>query len=248
MRSAFIRQSSPPDRAKLSRRTVAFVLALIVHLLVLILLLRQAPPPPLKVEERMPTTFALLPEAKKEAAQSSAAAKTKHIKSQAAQKSPAPVPAPPIAQPPPFPWPLIAMDKEQFAAGDIANLPSHKDSSGSAGAGQNSGSAYGPGEGPGGAQLYDADWYRKPSDAELASYLPDGAPAKGWGLIACKTVEHNHVDNCQTLGESPLGSGFARAVRLAAWQFLIVPPRINGRPIIGAWVRIRIDYTQRSAS
>lgn len=135
-----------------------------------------------------------------------------------------------------------------MAAGDIANRPSKQDASGSAGAGQNSGSAYGPGEGPGGVQLYDADWYRKPSDAELASYLPEGAPTKGWGLIACKTVEHYHVENCQTIGEYPLGSGFARAVRSAAWQFLVLPPRINGRPIIGAWVRIRIDYAERSAS
>jgi protein TonB len=44
------------------------------------------------------------------------------------------------------------------------------------------------------------------------------------------------------MGESPLGSGFARAVREAAWQFRVLPPRINGQPVIGAWVRIRITY------
>src|SRR3546814_9935806 len=103
---------------------------------------------------------------------------------------------------------------------------------------------YGPGEGPGGERLYEADWYRKPTNAELSFYMLANAPSTGWGLIACQTVEHYRVDNCRTLGESPLGSGLARAVRQAAWQFLVRPPRIGGRPVIGAWVRIRIDYPE----
>jgi protein TonB len=102
----------------------------------------------------------------------------------------------------------------------------------------------GPGEGPGGVQLFEAEWYRRPTNAELSPFLPNNAPAQGWGLVACKTVDHYHVDNCQTLGESPLGSGFARAVRLAAWQFLVLPPRVNGKVQVGSWVRIRIDYTR----
>jgi hypothetical protein len=97
-------------------------------------------------------------------------------------------------------------------------------------------------------QLYEAEWYRRPTDVELGGYMPANAPPDGWGLVACKTIEQYHVENCQTLGESPPGSGFARAVRQAAWQFLVRPPRIDGKPQVGAWVRIRIDYTRRVVS
>ncbi len=111
------------------------------------------------------------------------------------------------------------------------------------GTGRDSASIYGPGEGPGGARLYNAEWFREPSRAELAGYMPARSPPGGWAMIACHTIPDNHVDNCRELGESPLGLGRARALRQAAWQFRIKPPRIGGRKLVGAWVRIRIDFT-----
>ena len=65
---------------------------------------------------------------------------------------------------------------------------------------------------------------------------------EGWGLIACRTLPENRVDNCIELDQSPRGSHLASAVRQAAWQFRVRPPRKNGKPLIGEWVRIRIDY------
>ena len=101
--------------------------------------------------------------------------------------------------------------------------------------------------GPGGERLYNPDWFRKPTDTELATYLPKRNPGEGWGAIACRTIENHRVEDCQILGESPGGSGYGRAVLNAAWQFQVIPPRINAKPQIGVWVRIRIEYTQRGA-
>ena len=152
------------------------------------------------------------------------------------QTTPLPVPTTPPVQ-------IIKLSRADFAASDISKIPRRAESSADSGtAGQNSGAAYGPGEGPGGARLFRAEWYREPSRAELSGYITRGAPPGAWAEIACQTIDHYHVENCQQLGESPAGTGLSRALRQAAWQFLIRPPRIGGKPIPGAWVRIHFDF------
>jgi hypothetical protein len=150
------------------------------------------------------------------------------------------MPIPPIISKKP-PVRMIEMSKADMAAADISKLGK---GAGAVSGNSSGASAYGPGEGPGGAKMYNAEWYREPSRAEIGGYLPNGVPPGAWGMIACKTIEHYHVENCMQLGESPPGSGLARALRLAAWQFLVRPPRIDGKPVLGAWVRIRFDITQ----
>ena len=140
---------------------------------------------------------------------------------------------------------------ELFEAVDITKLPNHSkdagESTADAGSGKDSTSVYGPSQGGGGGEpLYNAEWYREPTHAELAGYLPNGAPPGSWGMIACRTVEKFHVEDCRELDESTPGGGLARALRQAAWQFRVRPPRVGGHTLVGAWVRIRFDFTEKS--
>jgi len=63
--------------------------------------------------------------------------------------------------------------------------------------------------------------------------------------VACKTIPDNCVENCQSIGESPPGSGLGKALRLAGRQLRIRPPTINGKPMIVTWVLVHIDYRKR---
>lgn len=262
MRSAFYQPLWDPRRGSLRRRSAAVVLTLVAHILVVLLLLRLAPTPPTPpAAEPPPLTFRMLPDARvapTRASRDETVARVKRASSGAspppskAAVAPAATPATPRSPLPPFPA-MLPGGLALFDAGDRSRLPSHPedDDSGNAGAsgpgdGKDSVAAYGPGEGPGGERLYDAQWYREPTHAELAYYLPSGVTNPGWALIACRTVANYRVDDCRALGESPIGSGLARAMRQAAWQFRVLPPRIGGRSVIGAWVRIRIDWTDRA--
>jgi protein TonB len=235
MRSASSRQTSYLDRPSLPSRIAAFLLAIGVSLLIVFMLLTLGALPPHITDTGLKLiTLRLEPEAGSAPKQEQAVAKPKRAK--------------PVV--PPLPPPIIpklnmlVLSKEEFAATDIAKLSPHPaEASENAGAGQGSGSAEGAGEGPGGEKLYNAEWYREPSKAEMATYMPAGQSEDAWAMIACKTIERYRVEDCQELAESPPGSGLSRALRLASWQFLVRPPRIGGRPMVGAWVRIRFDFT-----
>jgi len=97
------------------------------------------------------------------------------------------------------------------------------------------------GTAPNGEPLYAASWYREPRDDELRGYLST-ASGPGWGLIACRTAPDYRVEDCVGLDEYPTGSQINRAVLAASWAFQVRPPRLGGRPMVGSWVRIRIDY------
>jgi len=178
-------------------------------------------------------------------------AKNEPQKAAAPTKRPEEISPPTLAVPPKAivpvtmapPSSFIPMSNADMASGDISKMA--KGGGGSSGG--NSSKAYGPGEGPSGQRLYRAEWYREPSNAELAGYMTERAADAQWADIACRTIENYHVDNCQALGESPPGSGLARALRQAAWQFLVRPPRIDGKPQVGAWVRIHFDFIRGEA-
>lgn len=170
----------------------------------------------------------------------------------AAVRPPAPLQKPEQAPPSP-PAPVtpgfIHMSHDEMASSDISRMPkSAGNGGGGGGGGGGSGGGEGAGKGPGGQILYNAKWYREPTPAETGPYIKASVPPGAWATIACRTVEHFHVEDCEILDEMPRGTGLGHQIQQAAWQFLVWPPRINGKPQVGEWVRIRFDITRRSGS
>lgn len=255
MAAASYLPSSDRDRPPLWRRAAGIVLALVAELLLVAMLLTLAPEATRRLAETT-ATFRLLPEPRLAPVRTRTVARIKRPSGGASPRARTRPAVAAAAPPPSAPRSnafanVVPLTRAELDAADIATMPTHPAATqaeaadaGGTGVGKGSGPDDGSGAGPNGERLYDADWYVRPTDAELSPYLRAGAPRTGWGEVACQTVEDHRVENCEQLGESPLGSGFARAVREAAWQFRVMPPRIGGRPMIGAWVRIRIDYTE----
>jgi protein TonB len=236
-------------RESLRRRSTALILASVLHVGLLLLLLNLAPPEMFEDSQSKPTTVTLVPgeEAppapepepadKPRPAGGGAPAKAVQAPPRPAPISrPRPAPAQPSDEPPLELWEGM----EKF---NLANVPSSgpAKTAGTPGASADAGDAV-VGTAPGGQPLYGAQWHRRPSGAELATYLP-ARMQNGWGMVACRTAPDYRVEDCKEIGQSPAGSGLSRAVRLAAWQFRVRPPRVGGKSMVGEWVQIRIEWT-----
>jgi protein TonB len=225
------------DRPPLRRRASGLALALAVNLVLILVLLGMSKFAPMARHASETLTIDLQPESKSSA---SPAEQQKPVEEPRVKPRPVPKP-PPIILPvkptivPPTPQPWIEMTHEEMTAADVRNLPK-------AGAGGGNGAAGDSevvGKGPHGEALYAAEWAREPTNAEIGGYWP-GSTA-GWGVIACKTVAGNRVEDCFEISQSPRGSHLASAVRQMAWQFRVRPPRKNGQAMVGEWVRILIS-------
>ena len=235
-------------RASPRRRALSFLLALAIEILLLVAFFT------LNFRDKRPefqggtlSTFDVSAESEQDR---SAAAQKKQDERTAETRPPRP--APPVPKPVvELPTPnldMLEVTREVYRAADISRLGSNAPGyvrsadAGSAGGG-NAGDSQRVGTGPDGQPLYAAEWYREPTDTELGGYLPKTMPeGGGWGLIACKTAPRFRVTDCVELGQGPAGSHLAGAARQAAWQFLVRPPRVGGKSMVGEWVRIRIDY------
>lgn len=136
-------------------------------------------------------------------------------------------PAPPPAAPPP-PAPPAAESGPVYGPPDTGR-PSSDDTAR-------------VGTAPNGEPLYAAQWYRRPGK-EFDGFLSAARP--GWGLMACRTIPDFYVTDCVALGETP-GSLLSRSMLAGSGVLRVRPPRLGGRSLVGAWVRIRIDYSVRS--
>jgi protein TonB len=243
MRSASYQQSSYGSQTTRSR-IAAGLLALAAGIALFLLLLTMGVLPDRLTESNVLATFDVRPKADTDTRSAPKAAPP-------ATPTPRREVTPPIIVPPLpptiFPPEMIILSRRDFAAADIATIaPAPNSGGGSDGTAETADNGAGDavGTGPDGQPMYNAQWYREPTRAEMATYMPKrrlGGDA--WGLIVCRTIERYRVDDCHQLGESP-GSGLSGAMRQAAWQFLIRPPRKGGKPMIGAWVRIRFDITE----
>jgi protein TonB len=227
-------------RPSARQRVLVIGLTLLAELIFLLILLGFGPTTFADRKGGTPTLVDLIEAERAPApdpAPSPAAAAQEQVRPKELPRAPVPV-VPPVRN---ARSPFLELTREEFAAADISKLGS---AGGQAATGRGETSAS-VGTGPGGVTLYRAEWYREPSDAELAYYLPKRTIAPGaWAEVACKTIADNRVENCQALGESPPGSGLAHAIRQAGWQFRIRPPRIDGKPQVGTWVKVHIEFTR----
>lgn len=246
--------SDPDGRRKLIGLTLAiFVEALLILLLFSLGIVRRDPVP-------MRDSLVTVTVSERAAAEAEEPApKPADSSDAAASQEAATVPRPdrvepqPAAQPSATPAPaLIPVSPRGMREFDIARAPSARPIPGAQPIGPVDTPRPGDsqriaGSGPNGEPLYAARWYREPSDDELRGYLST-ASGPGWALINCRTAPQFRVEDCELVGEAPQGSNMGQAVLAAAWQFKVRPPQIGGRPQVGEWVRIRIEYSIRPAA
>ena len=232
-------------RAHLGRRTIAAIATVFFEALILLAIwsLSQSNEPP-KAKGELVSTFDTAEEPKQEEEKKQDEKPTPQQPKETAVQ-PAPVP---VAPPLPLPTLPPSIPISQKPAPPVQTAPPAKGPPVKPGA-----PAYGPpniggttsmdskrvGTAPDGQPMYAASWYRKPMQGELDGYLST-AERPGYGTIACNTAPDYRVENCVLVDEYPDHSNYGRAVLAAAWQFKVRPPRIGGREVIGAWVRIRI--------
>ncbi|MEH3047148.1 hypothetical protein [Sphingomonas adhaesiva] len=242
--SAYRAQSSPGSRV------VSAALSIGIAALILFALLRLSGilPPADFGNGRPLSTFDVRSEGTR--AQQPTREKTREQVRKAAARAEAPaervrpdVPQPPAPTPPLVLPGVMILSQSDYAASDVSRIKGTAPARSTDPDETTQTADSAPiGRGPGNAAVYAGDWVRRPTAAEMHPYLSKRART-GIGVILCRTAPRNRVDDCREVGETPPGTGLAGTARQAAFQFLIRPPSIGGKPVIGAWVQITYDFT-----
>lgn len=148
--------------------------------------------------------------------------------------APSPLPAPP--EPAPEPAPQIGASAIQTGEGR-----------GQGGQGDGLGSGVGPGQGSG-AGSAPPRLIRAPERRELrALHPPEALRARRGGTVSmrCRIRADGMLEACAALRETPPGQGFGAAAVRAAPYFRFEPPSIDGRPVGGQAVTLRVEFMVR---
>ncbi len=228
------------------RRATAIAVALAIEVLLLLALLSlglsgEPPPKPLVTDVRLSSEDVAEPEPEEPTPEKAEPSPAQQSQPQPVETStpvlaPAPVPVPVITLPqaPPAPAPPPPAERPRPPAAVIGPVYGPPDTGG-----PKSDDSERVGTAPNGEPLYAAKWYTEPG-ADFRGYLSSASP--GWGLMACRTIPDFYVTDCVPLGETQ-GSMLTRSMLAGSGTLRVRPPRLGGRSLVGAWVRIRIDYT-----
>lgn len=118
---------------------------------------------------------------------------------------------------------------------------------GQGGEGPGTGSGVGLGDGMG-AGSSPPRLIRAPERAELrALHPPQALRARQGGMasIRCRIRSDGTLEACEAVRETPAGQGFAAAAVRSAPYFRFEPPRVDGRPVGGQAVTLRVEFMVR---
>ena len=252
-------------REERSRRTSAFVVVLIVHVLILwwLALTRDVaflePNPPIDV-----TLFPGSPPAGSSGAAGEAAAAPTIVHRPPVVLKPFPDAFQAPVEPVPVPQPLIVGSASTPipTLTDSLSVQSAASTGAASGAGQGAGAAIGQGQGAGnggggtgtgtgdgvgsGAGSSGLRWIRELTRAERHELFPSRAQRRrisGQAVILCRINRDTTVTHCRDESERPTGWGFGRAAVRAAQYMRIRPRVVNGVVQDGARERITVPFT-----
>ena len=88
-----------------------------------------------------------------------------------------------------------------------------------------------------------ADWYKRPSNADVRAVWPAAALKLGSGGVAeilCRVNVHGAAEDCRVVSETPANKGFGEAALMLTPQFLFKPATVGG---VAAPSEVRIPIT-----
>ncbi|WP_282009644.1 TonB family protein [Brevundimonas aveniformis] len=164
-----------------------------------------------------------------------------------APATPSRVHVPPEPPPPEAPEPAFIAPPEPAAepTPQIGAAPTETgEGRGQGGQGEGLGSGVGPGMGSGSGSA-PPRLIRAPERAELRALHPRDALRSrrgGTASIRCRIRADGRVEACVALRETPPGLGFGEAAERSESYWRFEPPSINGRPVGGQAVTLRVEF------